>query len=59
MRKRFSGKNLYRAPLLLGATLMLSACGLWQVPFFIWQRQFPSPPIPINNPAPRPAGNAP
>ena len=30
MRKRFSGKNLYRAPLLLGATLMLSACGLWQ-----------------------------
>ena len=28
MRKRFSGKNLYRAPLLLGATLMLSACGL-------------------------------
>lgn len=30
MRKRFSGKNLYRTPLLLGATLMLSACGLWQ-----------------------------
>ena len=30
MRKRFSGKNLYRAPLLLGATPMLSACGLWQ-----------------------------
>ena len=29
MRKRFSGKNLYRAPLLLGATLMLSACGLF------------------------------
>ena len=24
-----------------------------RVPFFIWQRQFPSPPIPINNPAPR------
>ena len=23
-----------------------------RVPFFIWQRQFPSPPIPINNPAP-------
>ena len=23
-----------------------------RVPFFIWKRQFPSPPIPINNPAP-------
>ena len=23
-----------------------------RVSFFIWQRQFPSPPIPINNPAP-------
>ena len=23
-----------------------------RVPFFIWQRQFPSPQIPINNPAP-------
>lgn len=30
MRKPFSGKNLCRVPLLLGATLMLSACGLWQ-----------------------------
>lgn len=30
MRKPFSGKNWYRATLLLGATLMLSACGLWQ-----------------------------
>lgn len=30
MRKSFSGKNWTRALPVLGATLMLSACGLWQ-----------------------------
>ena len=44
-----SGSNTVQVQVLLSAPSKRHPI---RVPFFIWQRQFPSPPIPINNPAP-------
>ena len=44
-----SGSNTVQVQVLLSAPSRRHPI---RVPFFIWQRQFPSPPIPINNPAP-------
>ena len=44
-----SGSNTVQVQVLLSAPSKRHPI---RVPFFIWQRQFPSPPIPINNSAP-------
>ena len=44
-----SGSNTVQVQVLLSAPSKRHPI---RVPFFIWQRQFPSPPTPINNPAP-------
>ena len=44
-----SGSNTVQVQVLLSAPSKRHPI---RVPFFIWQRQFPSPQIPINNPAP-------